>query len=151
MTQPVEVFFSYSHADDELRKELVKHLKLLQRQRLITQWHDREITAGEEWKSSIDQHLESAQVILLLISNDFMASDYCFAVEMGRALERHQEGTARVIPIILRPVDMKDAPFARLQALPRDAKPVTTWTNRDEAFLDVATGIRKVIEQFNPR
>lgn len=139
---PIELFFSYSHRDEDLMKELVKHLSILKRQGLICAWHDRQITAGTEWEGQIDQHLNSAQVILLLISPDFMASDYCYDIELDRAMERHQNKAARVIPVILRPVDWKGAPFGKLQSLPKDAKPITSWTNRDEAFLDYSTHSR---------
>lgn len=146
MGEPVEIFYSYSHKDEELRDELETHLSIMKRQGLISPWHDRCITAGTEWAGKIDAHLDSAKIILLLVSNYFMASDYCWDVELKRAMERHATGSARVIPIILRPVDMKDAPFAKLQALPKDAKPVTRWGDRDEAFVDIARGIRRVVE-----
>ena len=142
----IEVFFSYAHEDEKLRDELAKQLKLLERQGVISAWHDRQIVAGSEWGSAIDTHLDSAQVILLLISPDFLASDYCFDIEVKRAMERHEAGEARVIPVILRPVDYwQEASFGKLQALPTNAKPVTTWENRDEAFRIVAQGIRKAI------
>ena len=147
--EPIEVFFSYAHKDEDLRDELAKHLTLLQRQKVIKAWHDRNISAGTEWKDQIDVHLESAHIILLLISSDFLASDYCYDIEMKRAMDRHQANEARVIPIILRPCDWTSAPFGKLQALPKDAKPVTTWANRDEAFLNIAQGIRKVVEALH--
>lgn len=144
----VEVFYSYSHKDESLRDELLNHLSALKRQGVIANWHDRKIGAGREWKGEIDEHLDNAQVILLLISSDFLASDYCYDVEMKRAMERHEKGEARVIPVILRPVDWSGTLFAKLQALPRDAKPVTTWSNQDEAFADVARGIRAAVEDL---
>ncbi len=148
---PLEVFISYAHADETLRKELEKHLSLLQQRKLITGWHDRQIPAGAEWAGEIDAHLNSAQIILLLISADFLASRYCYSIEMKRALERHEAGEARVIPIILRPVDWEQEPsLHKLQALPTSAKAVTTWSmppTYDEAFLDIARGIRKVVEE----
>lgn len=143
---PLEVFISYSHKDDDLREELDIHLSNLKRQGKIAAWHDRGIGAGEEWKSQIDSKLESAQMILLLVSPDFIASDYCYDIEMQRAIARHDEGTAQVIPIILRPCDWSDSPFSKLQGLPKNAKPVTQWTNRDEAFVDVVKGIRRAVE-----
>ena len=146
LTGAVEVFYSYSHKDEDLRKELEKHLKILERRGVITGWHDRKIGAGEEWKGEIDEHLESADVILLLISSDFIASDYCYSIEMTRALQRHDAGEARVIPIFLRPVNWKGAPFGKLQALPTDAKPVTSWSNQDEAFSLVSEGIERAVE-----
>lgn len=150
-TSPVEVFYSYSHKDEKLRDKLDNHLTLLQRQGLISEWHDRMIEAGDEWESEINAHLNSAQIILLLVSDDFIASDYCYSIEMERALERHEDGEARVIPIILRPVDWETSPLGKLQALPKDGKAVTLWKNRDTAFKNVAQGIRKVIREFKPK
>lgn len=144
--QAVEVFFSYAHEDETLRDKLANHLKLLQRQGLINAWYDRDISAGEEWKKEIEQQLNSAQIILLLISDDFLASDFCWSVELERAMERHEAGEARVIPVILREVDWHGAPFGKLQALPKNAEPVMNWANIDQAFTDVARGIRKVVE-----
>jgi internalin A len=144
----VRVFVAYSHKDETLRAELDTHLKLLQRQGLISVWTDHKITAGEEWKGMIDENLESAGIILLLVSADFVASDYSYDVEMKRALERHEARTSRVIPIILRDVDWQSAPFGKLQALPRDGRPVTMWENKDSGWKDVAVGIRKVAEQI---
>jgi hypothetical protein len=145
---PIEVFFSYSHRDEELRNELTNHLSLLQRTNVISQWHDRRITAGSEWANQIDDHLNSAQVILLLISSNFLASDYCYDIELKRAMERHENREARIIPIILKPVDWHEAPFGKLQALPTEAKPITTWQNRDEAFTDVVKGIKQAIKEI---
>ncbi len=147
-TKAIEVFFSYAHEDEDLRDELAKHLSILKRQGVITAWYDREISAGTEWAGEIDAHLNTARVILLLISADFLASDYCYDIELTRAMERHTEGEARVIPVILREVDWKGAPFGKLQALPKNAKPVTNWANRDAAFTDVARGIRKAVEEL---
>lgn len=146
----VTVFFSYSHRDEELRDELAAHLKLMQRQGLIHAWHDRAIEAGQEWKDQIDDNLNQAQVILLLVSAAFLASDYCYDIEMKRALERHETGEAVVIPIILKPCDWQGAPFGKLQGLPRDMKPVTKWADRDEALTNIAQGIRRVVEKLRP-
>ena len=144
---PVELFYSYAHEDEALRDELEKHLSLLKRSGLIVAWHDRRIGVGEEWRHQIDAHARSADIILLLVSPDFLASDYCYNVEMNLALERHDRHEAIVIPIILRPVDWSGAPFAHLQALRQDAKPLTVWANRDEAFLNIAQGIRELVLQ----
>ncbi|MCY3550974.1 MAG: TIR domain-containing protein [Candidatus Poribacteria bacterium] len=145
----VKLFYAYSHQDEELRQQLENHLSILRRQKVIIDWHDRKIGAGREWEGEIHEHLNTAHIILLLISSDFLASDYCYDVEMNRALERYNAEEARVIPVILRPVDWKDAPFGRLQALPRDAKAVTRWENQDEAFVNIARGIRKAVEDLN--
>jgi TIR domain len=152
ISQPaIEIFFSYAHEDEVLRDELAKHLKLLERQGIIKAWHDRNITAGEEWKSAINANLESAEIILLLISADFLASDYCYDIEMKTALERHDRNEARVIPIILRSVDWHRSPFGKLTALPTDGKPITSWPNQDEAFTDVVKGLRKVIDRIQDK
>ncbi len=137
-SEPMTLFYSYAHEDEELRNQLDKHLHLLERQGLITSWHDCEIRAGDDWAIEIDTHLESAQIILLLISADFLASDYCYGVEMKRALERHFTGEARVVPIILRPVDWKHEPILNsLQALPTDGKPVTTWSMKNKYSVSI--------------
>ena len=146
---PAEVFYSYSHRDEGLRAELEKHLSTLRRNKVISEWHDRKIVAGTDWSQSIDHHINTSDVILLLISPDFMASDYCYEIEMRRAINRHHAGEARVIPVILRAVDCKGALFENLQAVPTDGKPVTSWQNADEAFKNVADGIRKVVESLD--
>jgi AAA+ ATPase superfamily predicted ATPase len=145
---PVEIFFCYAHEDEPLRQGLEKQLRALKRQGLIDVWHDRKIGVGTDWEEEIDKHLNKAQVILLLISPDFMDSDYCYGIEMMRAIERHERGEAHVIPIILRPVYWQGAPFGKLQALPTNAKPVTRWGNRDDAFLDIANGIRNAVQHL---
>lgn len=147
-SETIEVFFSYSHKDEELRDQLVTHLAMLKREEVITDWHDRKIIAGKEFDKNIDAHLNQARLILLLISPDFIASDYCYEIEVKRAMERHKDEEACVVPIILRPCDWKNAPFGKLLALPKDAKPITTWQNRDQAFLDVTEGIRKVVKEL---
>jgi len=144
----VTVFYVYAREDELLREQLERHLRLLSRQGLISEWHDRQILPGAIWAQEIDAHLDSASIILLLISSDFLASDYCYGVEMQRALERHSQGEARVIPIFLRPVDWERAPFAHLQGLPRDSKPVTEWDNRDVAFRNIAQELRRTLDQI---
>jgi hypothetical protein len=145
---PISLFYSYSHKDEALRKKLETHLALLRDQGVIRDWHDRRIEAGTEWDGLINENLDRADMILLLVSADFLASRYCRDIEVTQAMERHEAGTARVIPVILRPVDWHTAPFGKLAALPRDGKPVT-WSNRDEAFTDVARGIREVAKGLN--
>jgi tetratricopeptide (TPR) repeat protein len=138
----VKVFISYSHKDEALRDSLATHLSNLQWQGIISSWYDRQLGAGMEWDEKIKTELESADIILLLISPDFIASKYCRDVEIPMALQRHEARQAYVVPIILRPFDWFDAPFSKLQAFPKDAKPVTTWANQDEAFVSVTQGIR---------
>ena len=144
----IRVFYSYAHADESYRSKLEKHLKLLQRQGVIDAWHDRKIGAGEEWEAVLQGHLENAQIILLLISPDFMASDYCYDIEMKRALERHRQGEARVVPVALRPVDNYAAPFMHLQGLPPGFRPISEWDNEDRAFAEIALGIRRLAGYF---
>ena len=148
VTGTIEVFFSYAHKDEDLKDDIVTALALMRRQKLIENWFDREITAGQQLDQNIAEHLEKARIILLLVSRYFMASDYCYDTEMMRAMQRHTANTARVIPVILSPCDWHDAPFGRLKALPKDGKPITTWSNRDEAFLDVAKELRRVVEDL---
>jgi hypothetical protein len=143
----VKIFCCYAHEDESLLDQLKRHLKPLQRQGLIDVWHDRDISAGKEWENVVKEELNVAQIILLLVSPHFIDSDYCYSIELKRAIERHDAGDACVIPIIIRPVNWKGAPFDKLQALPKNSKPVSRWSNRDEAFLDVASKIQQVIEE----
>ncbi len=142
------VFFSYTHKDEALRDELEAHLALMKRQNLIAGWHDRRILAGDDVDDTIEQELEKADIILLLVSADFIASNYCYSKEMSRALERHEAGQARVIPVILRSCDWQSAPFGKLLAAPKDGKAVTTWPDRDVAFTDVAKQVRAAVESM---
>lgn len=139
------VFFSYSHADEELRDQLEKHLTMLKRQGVIEGFHDRRIPVGSDLDQSISTELERANVILLLVSPDFFASSYCYDIEMTRALERHNRGEAKVIPVILRHCDWQSAPFAKLMATPRDGKPVKSFPDLDEAFLQITKAIRQAV------
>ena len=145
----VEIFYAYSHKDEGLRIQLGNHLSGLERRGIITGWHDRKIGAGREWEGEIHKHLNTAGIILLLISSDFLASNYCYDVEMNRAMERHEAGEACVIPVMLRSVVWEDELFSKLQALPRDAKPVTQWKDQDAAFTNIARGIKKAVEDLN--
>lgn len=140
------MFFSYSHKDEELRNELESHLTPLKRQGVISSWHDRRITAGSDFDQNIDSELESSQIILLLVSSNFLASDYCHEKEMKRALKRHEDGSAVVIPVILHPCDWQSAPFGKLMATPTDGKPVSMYANQHEAFSIIAKDVRKAIE-----
>lgn len=149
ITRPINLFFSYSHKDEELRSELVTHLSILERNGVISGWCDRQITAGEEWESQIDERINSADIVLLLISSDFIASNYCWNIEVKHAMAKHEAGEACVMPIILRPVNWAQTPFGKLQALPKNAKPVTTWRNRDAAFLSITQGIEVAISRLS--
>ena len=141
------VFFSYSHVDEDLRDMLEKHLSALKHQGVIDTWHDRCIRGGDELNSETSDNLESASIILLLVSADFIASSYCYDVEMTRALERHHSGEARVIPVILRACDWQDTPFGKLLATPKDGRPVRSWPDLDDAFLDVVRTLKATVQE----
>ncbi|MCC5666050.1 SUMF1/EgtB/PvdO family nonheme iron enzyme [Nostoc sp. CHAB 5784] len=146
--EPLKVFCSYSHNDEPLKDELAKHLTMLERQGVTSTWHDRKIPPGKEWDQQINENLNTADIILLLVSSDFIYSKYCWDVEVTKAIERHEAGEACVIPIILRNVSWQSAPFAKLQALPKNALPIKSWTNQDDAFMNVAEGIKFAAEQL---
>lgn len=149
MDEKKEVFICYAHEDELLRQSLETHLRVLQLQNFISVWHDRKISPGADWRKEINNALNRAHIILLLISPDFMALDYCYGIEMKRALQRHEQGAARVLPIILRPVHWQTTSLGKLQALPTDAKPVisSSWYSQDEAFYNIAEGIRTLIKE----
>lgn len=149
MPEPINIFFAYARADQPLRDELDKHLAFLRRSKLIEGWYDGNISAGEEWEEAIDHHLHSADIILLLVSPDFIASDYCYDVEMRKALARHEAGEVVVVPVILRPCHWQNTPFAKFQALPKDALAITLWSNRDQAFASAAKAIDRVVRQLH--
>lgn len=144
-------FISYSHKDETFRQELETHLAPLRRQHLIDVWHDRKIPAGDHLDDTISAHLESADLVLMLISADFVASDYCYTKEMARALERHQAGEARALSIICRPCVFNDLSFARFLLLPTDGRAVSSWLDRDAAWVDVVKGIRGSLAAPAPR
>lgn len=148
---PLNLFISYSHKDESLRKALGDHIAVLQREGVIDTWHDRQITAGQDWAGEINSELESADIILCLVSAGFLSSAYCQDKELKRALERHDAGEALVIPVIVRPSDWESSPLGRLQALPTGGKPVMKWSNRDEAFLSIAKGIRQAASKLADR
>jgi hypothetical protein len=144
----LKIFYSYAHEDEALRLQLEQHLASLKREGLIEEFHDRCIVAGDDWRADIQAHARAADIFLLLVSSAFLASDFIYDVELKMALERHSNGEVIVIPVILREVDWSGAPFAHLQALPQFGKPVTSWSNIDEAFANIAHGIREIVERF---
>lgn len=146
----VKIFFCYAHEDKKMLNELKKHLIPFQKVGAVEIWHDADISAGVEWEPEIAKHLNSAHIILLLISADFMASDYCYGTELKWAIERHKLKEARVIPVILRPVYWKTVEsLKKLQALPTDGKAVTTWPNIDSAYEHISEGIAAVIKELS--
>ncbi len=146
-TKAIKIFYCYARKDKGLRDELERHLASLKRSEQVISWYDQEILPGMEWKREIHRHLDTSDIVLLLISPNFIQSDYCYSVEMRRALERHKAGATSVIPIILRPCSWKEIPIRALQALPEDGKPITKWRNRDEAFQNVVAGIQEVVKR----
>ena len=136
------IFISYAHKDKELRQELEKHLAELERQKIVTTWSDEQIRPGEELDNAIKKELERADIILLLVSPDFLASTYCREVETVKALEQRKTRGSITIPVILRPCDWQRAPFGSLKALPEDGKPVVQYLSRDvDAFLEIAKAL----------
>ena len=145
----IRVFLSYSHVDEKYRDALEKHLTSLKRQGLIDSWHDRRIAPGEEWASSIDENLRSADIILLLVSADFIASEYCHEIEMREALARHERKEAVVIPVILRPCHWTGLLFSKLQAATKDGKPVEKYQSYDDAFLEIIRNIEAIANHIS--
>lgn len=143
------VFFSYSHDDESYRDRLEKHLSPLRHEGLIESWHDRRILAGTDLNTEIDSHINSADIILLLVSASFLSSHYCYSIEMQRAMERHHAKEARVIPVIVHACDWTNTPIGKLLAAPKDGKPIASWAIPDEAYLDVARQIRAVVNDIN--
>ena len=147
----LSLFYCYAHEDTPLRIELDKHLAMLRQVGWIQIQSDRDINAGTNWRQAMDRHMETADVLLLLVSANFINSDYCYSFEMQHALQRHQAGEAVVIPILLRPVDWEKTPLGTLQILPRDGRPITNTDNIDEAFKQIAMEIRLVVETLRKR
>lgn len=147
-SRKIKLFISYSHRDERHLKGLAIHLAALRRQGAITDWHDRMILPGEEWRQVIGDNLDTADCVLFLVTPDFIASDYCYSTEMDRALQKHREGRLLAVPIIVRPADWQHTPLNELQVLPRDGKPIVEWAVRDRAWLDVTEGLRLGLARF---
>jgi len=151
--EAIKIFYSYSRKDLDMRNTLEKHLATLRKAGKISTWHDLQLEAGTEWEPEILGKLDTADIILLLISSDFIDSEYCYGTELKRAIERHREGTARVIPIILRSCDWNhsDVPFSKLNVLPTHAEAIASSLNQDDAFTKVAQKIRETVEQLTAK
>ena len=147
-TKGLDVFVSYAHSDEGLKVELLKHLNPLSRLGMIEAWHDRKIKPGDDWDKVISSNLEKADIILLLVSIDFINSSYCYDIELERALERQEKQEARVVPIILRPCMWQYTPFAKLQALPKESRAVSLWPDKDDALLNITEGLRVVAQEL---
>ncbi|HEY9625692.1 MAG TPA: GUN4 domain-containing protein [Coleofasciculaceae cyanobacterium] len=146
----IKLFYSYSRKDLDMRNALEDHLAALREANRIQTWHDLELEAGTEWEPAILNKLNTADIILLLVSRNFIASKYCYGTELKRAIARHDEGTARVIPIILSSCDWNHphVPFSKLNVLPTHAKPIKSWADPDDAFTIVAQKIRETVDQL---
>lgn len=144
----LRLFMSYAHKDDEIRKELTAHLSPLRHQGLIVEWNDRLISPGSDWEKEISVNLERSDLVILLISADFLNSNYCMGVEMKRALSLHTSGLNRVVPVIARPSLWQNMPFSKLQVLPREGLPITKWSDRDSAYLSVVEGIELAAQEL---
>lgn len=147
----ISLVFSYSHVDEELRNELEKHLSPLKRMGKITTWHDRRIEPGQEFEHQIDHYFSEADIILLLISSDFIASDYCYQVEMTNAMERHKRGEVVVIPVILRECAWHQLPFGSIMAATIDGKPITKFASHDEGYVQVVDAVSRAIASMEAK
>lgn len=143
--------FSYAHADEALRNELEKHLSPLKRMGKISTWHDRRIVPGEEFEGQIDHYFSTADIILLLVSSDFIASDYCYQIEMSNALQRHERGKAVVIPVILRPCAWHQLPFGKLLAATVDGKPIVQFPSYDDGFVHVVDAVSRALDKLGAK
>ncbi|HDV7283522.1 TPA: toll/interleukin-1 receptor domain-containing protein, partial [Mannheimia haemolytica] len=146
-----KVFLSYAHRDEKFKKDLEDHLSILKRDNIIDTWNDRDISAGSEWENEIQSNLNEADIILCLVSSAFLASDYCYCNEFTKSLERHKTGECRIIPIIVRPCDWKNTPIGKIQAIPEDGKPVSSHTDQDDAWMNVVSDIRRVIDELKKK
>ena len=146
----LKVFFSYSHKDAKLLDKLDGHMSGLRMAQVVDTWTDGMIRAGDDWRKEIMELATTADVILLLISSDFLKSDFCQSIELKRALERHETDPTLIIPILLRPCDIKGTVVEKFQCIPKGAKPVTEWSNRDRAFVDIVERIRTALSEFEP-
>ncbi|BCL80109.1 hypothetical protein ccbrp13_25740 [Ktedonobacteria bacterium brp13] len=147
--KPVEIFMCYAHADRLWIDKFEKHLRSLRSQGSIVIWHDRDISAGQEWDQEVDAHLEQAHIVLLFVSPDFMASDYVYGSEFQRIMERNAQEKTRVIPIILSPVYWQRSPFNLLTPLPRIGQSISSWANTDIAIAEIMEEIRRLIQHMN--
>ncbi|WP_308873373.1 toll/interleukin-1 receptor domain-containing protein [Thiothrix subterranea] len=144
-----KVFISYSHKDEAYKDSLEEHLSLLKNNNIISVWHDRKISAGDDWKEQLDENLESADIVIFLVSSSFLASKYCTDIEVRKAIKKHEEGLAIIFSIIVRPCDWEGGNFSRFQSLPKNLKPISTWKNKDSGWVDAINGLKESIQKYN--
>ncbi|WP_201796320.1 toll/interleukin-1 receptor domain-containing protein [Escherichia coli] len=147
----LKVFISYSHRDETYKETLDEHLSLLKRNEIIDTWNDRRLIAGQKWEDEISESLSESDVIIFLVSSSFISSDYCYGIEMKKALELHKSGNSIVVPLIIRPCDWTSAEFGSIQGLPKDAIPVSKWENEDDAWLNAVNGIKRLIGNISEK
>jgi TIR domain-containing protein len=148
---PATVFVSYSHLDEKFREELDFQLTILQNKRYLNWWTDKRLIPGDEWEKAILDQLDKADIILLLVSSYFLASPFCWRVELKKAIKRHDEGVARVVPIFVRECVPEETPIEKLHGVPRKDRPISTWKDRHKAWANVATGVQKAVEEWRKR
>src|SRR5262249_10187360 len=146
---PLKLFYSFADEDEEFRRALETHLAMLKWQGMIADWHHRKISAGASLQEEVDEQIEAADIVLFLISSDFLASEYCYGVEMARAIARHEQGKARLIPVLVRAADWEDSPVGRLAPLPANRVPVKSAPDPDKAWTEVAKGVRQLVEEIS--
>jgi hypothetical protein len=147
MAKGLKAFISYSHLDEPALERLKKHMAMLKRDGSIVEWFDQKIMPGGDIDAEISAHLQECELFIPLVTADFLDSKYCYERELARALARHEEGTMRVLPVIVQACDWKASPLGKIKALPKDGKPIADWTNENNAWLDVISQLRRVIEE----
>jgi hypothetical protein len=149
--KPLRIFYSYSKQDQELLDRLLSHMRVLERVGLIEEWSNTAIQPGDDRNLTTEKYLRNADIILLLISANFINTDFCYEVELSLALQEHQRGKALVIPIFLRPCSWQDTPIAQLQGLPRNNQSITShpyWSDQDEAFYEIVQELKLLIRKL---
>lgn len=144
----LRAFISYSHSDEHALERFTKHLAMLKRDGTLVEWFDQKIAPGGDIDAAVSANLDLCDLFVPLISADFLSSGYCYDLELKRALERHDQGSMRVVPVIIQPCDWKASALGRLKALPKDGKPVADWTNENTAWLDVVAQLRNLADEF---
>lgn len=147
--KPIEIFFSYAHEDEPFKEAVRKQLVGFDHRGIIRKWHDRMIPPGTAWRGQIDYQLQNSDIVLLFISPHFLDSDFCYEHEMPQAMAQHEGGRTRVIPIIVTSCLWEQEPFAALQVLPTDARPMDTWSNRNKGALNVARGVMQAVTELS--
>ena len=144
---PTKIFISYAHANESFKDDLVGHLKGIERLVEVDVWDDRRLEGGDLWREEIDAALQNCTIALLLVSKEFIASKFIAEVEIPELLKRHADGELRVVPIIIRPCVWEPHNYSRFQVLPKDGKPVSTYSEEnDEREMAWTTIAKKVFD-----